>query len=103
LDVATAIAPSCKTLVVGIRPGEKLHEEMITETDALETIDLGKYYAILPSVSYSHTKDDYIKHHHAVPVPDGFRFNSGTNTQWETIESLREAILEHVDPNFKPL
>ena len=60
LDVATAIAPSCKTEVVGIRPGEKLHEEMITETDALETIDLGKYYAILPSVSYNQTKEDYI-------------------------------------------
>ena len=102
-DVATAIAPSCKTEIVGIRPGEKLHEEMITETDALETIDLGKYYAILPSVSYSHTKEDYIKHHNAVPVPEGFKFNSGTNTQWETIDSLREAILEHVDPNFKPL
>lgn len=103
LDVAIAIAPSCKTEVVGIRPGEKLHEEMITETDALETIDLGKYYAILPSVSYNHTKEDFMKHHNAVPVPEGFKFNSGTNTQWETVESLREAILEHVDPNFKPL
>ena len=103
LDVATAIAPSCRTEIVGIRPGEKLHEEMITETDALETIDLGKYYAILPSVSYSHTKEDYMKHHHAAPVPEGFKFNSETNTQWETIESLREAIIEHVDPNFKQI
>jgi len=103
MDVATAIAPSCKTEVVGIRPGEKLHEEMITETDALETIDLGKYYAILPSVSYNHTKEDYMKHHNAVPVSEGFKFNSGTNSHWETVESLREAILEHVDPNFKPI
>jgi UDP-N-acetylglucosamine 4,6-dehydratase (inverting) len=103
MDVATAIAPSCKTEVVGIRPGEKLHEEMITETDALETIDLGKYYAILPSVSYSHTKDEYLKHHNAIAVPEGFKFNSGTNTQWETIESLRKSIVEHVDPNFKPI
>lgn len=103
LDVATAIAPSCKTEVVGIRPGEKLHEEMITETDALDTIDLGKYYAILPSVSIRITKDEYIKHHHAVPVPEGFKYNSCTNTQWETIESLRNAIIAHVDPDFKPL
>jgi len=51
MDVAMAIAPSAKTEITGIRPGEKLHEEMITETDALNTIDIGKYYAILPSVS----------------------------------------------------
>ena len=103
LDVATAIAPSSKIEVVGIRPGEKLHEEMITETDALETIDIGEYYAILPSVSYNHTKDEYLNHHNGTPVPYGFKYNSGTNTQWETIDSLREAILMHVDPNFKPI
>lgn len=103
LDVAEAIAPSCKTENVGIRPGEKLHEEMITETDALNTIDLGPYYAILPSVSFAHTNVDYIKHHHAVLVPEGFKYDSGTNTQWETVDSLRKAILEHVDPTFKPL
>jgi UDP-N-acetylglucosamine 4,6-dehydratase len=103
LDIAEAIAPSCKTEIVGIRPGEKLHEEMITETDALNTIDIGKYYAILPSVSFSNNYDDYIKHHNGTPVPEGFKFNSGTNAQWETIESLREAITEHVDPNFKPI
>ena len=50
-DVATAIAPNLKQVEVGIRPGEKLHEEMITPTDSLLTIDLGKYYAILPSIS----------------------------------------------------
>jgi UDP-N-acetylglucosamine 4,6-dehydratase (inverting) len=102
MDVATAIAPSCKTENVGIRPGEKLHEEMITETDALNTIDLGKYYAILPSISFNHTYEDYIKHHNAVPVPSGFRYNSGTNIYWETVESLRKAIVENVDPTFKP-
>lgn len=102
LDVAEAIAPSCKTEVVGIRPGEKLHEEMITETDALETIDLGKYYAILPSISYNHTREDFLKHHNAEYVPSGFSYNSGSNTQWETVESLRKAIVEHIDPKFKP-
>jgi len=102
-DVATAIAPSCKTEITGIRPGEKLHEELITETDALETIDLGNYYAILPSVSYYHSKEDYLKHHQAIPVPTGFRYNSSTNSEWESVESLRKAITEHVDPNFKPL
>jgi UDP-N-acetylglucosamine 4,6-dehydratase (inverting) len=101
-DVAEAISPSCKTKIVGIRPGEKLHEELITETDALETIDLGKYYAILPSVSYYHPKEDYMKHYQAIQVPAGFRYNSSTNSEWESVESLRKAITEHVDPNFKP-
>jgi UDP-N-acetylglucosamine 4,6-dehydratase/5-epimerase len=101
-DVAKAIAPSCKTEIVGIRPGEKLHEELITETDALETIDLGNYYAILPSVSYYHSKEDYLMHHQAISVPPGFRYNSSTNNEWESVESLRKAIVEHVDPNFKP-
>lgn len=103
LDIAEAIAPSCTTTDVGIRPGEKLHEEMITDTDALNTIDLGKYYAILPSISFTYTKEDYLKHHNAEPVPFGFKYNSGTNDEWETIESLRKKIKEHVDPDFKPL
>lgn len=102
LDIAKAIAPSCITIDVGIRPGEKLHEEMITETDALNTIDLGRYYAILPSISFSHTNDDYIKHHKATMVPFGFKYNSGTNDEWETVDSLREKIIENVDSNFRP-
>ena len=100
LDIAYAIAPECATEVVGIRPGEKLHEEMITDTDSLNTIDLGKYYAILPSVSFTYTEQEYLEHHKAEKVPFGFRYNSGTNTEWESIESLRELIKEHVDPNF---
>ncbi|MEH0760249.1 UDP-N-acetylglucosamine 4,6-dehydratase (inverting) [Vibrio sp. 16] len=100
LDIAEAIAPECKTKVVGIRPGEKLHEEMITDTDSLNTIDLGKYYAILPSVSFTYTEQEYLDHHKAEKVPFGFKYNSGTNTEWESIESLRELIKEHVDPNF---
>lgn len=100
LDVATAVAPECKTEVVGIRPGEKLHEEMITDTDSLNTIDLGHYYAILPSVSFIYTETEYLKHHNAQKVPFGFKYNSGTNTDWETVESLRELIKTHVDPTF---
>lgn len=100
LDIAEAIAPECETKVVGIRPGEKLHEEMITDTDALNTIDFGKYYAILPSVSFTYTEQEYLEHHKAEKVPFGFKYNSGTNTEWETVESLRDLIKEHVDPNF---
>lgn len=100
-DVAKAIAPNLPQVEVGIRPGEKLHEEMITVTDALNTIDLGKYYAILPSVSFKHTREEYMEHHHAVEVPQGFHYSSDKNTEWETVETLREKIKEFVDPNFE--
>ncbi|MEZ9665366.1 UDP-N-acetylglucosamine 4,6-dehydratase (inverting) [Vibrio cyclitrophicus] len=100
LDIAEAVAPKCEIRVVGIRPGEKLHEEMITDTDSLNTIDLGKYYAILPSVSFTYTEEEYLAHHKAHKVPFGFKYNSGTNTVWETVESLRNLVKEHVDPNF---
>lgn len=100
-DVATAIAPNMKQVEVGIRPGEKLHEEMITVTDALDTIDLGKYYAILPSVSYINKREDYVKHHKAQFVPDGFYYASNNNTEWETVESMRENIKKYVDPEFE--
>ncbi len=100
LDVAKAVAPDCETAVVGIRPGEKLHEEMITDTDSLNTIDLGKYYAILPSVSFTYTEAEYLSHHKAEKVPFGFKYNSGTNTEWETVDTLRELIKQHVDPSF---
>lgn len=100
-DVATAIAPTLPQVEVGIRPGEKLHEEMITVTDALNTIDLGQYYAILPSVSFKHQREEYLKHHQAIPVPQGFHYSSDQNEEWETVESLRAKIIEFVDPNFE--
>ena len=96
LDIAEAIAPNCEQEIVGIRPGEKLHEEMITDTDSLNTIDLGKYYAILPSVSYAYQEHDFLHHHKATKVPFGFKYNSGTNTDWETVESLVKNIETHV-------
>lgn len=100
-DVASAIAPNLPQKEIGIRPGEKLHEEMITTTDALDTIDLGKYYVIMPSVSFNHTREDYMKHHDAVLVPFGFHYSSDTNTDWETVESIREKIKLYVNPNFE--
>ena len=102
-DVATAIAPELEQKIVGIRPGEKLHEEMITSSDSYNTVDLGMYYAILPQKSpYSqYSKDDYKKSFNGVDVADGFSYNSGSNSEWETIETLRELVIKHVDPNFK--
>lgn len=98
-DVATAIAPECEQKIVGIRPGEKLHEEMITVSDSLNTWDLGKYYAILPQKP-TFNLNEFVKHFKAERVRDGFSYNSGDNTEWETITSLRENVKKFVDPNF---
>ncbi|MFH6985183.1 UDP-N-acetylglucosamine 4,6-dehydratase (inverting) [Marinoscillum luteum] len=100
MDVAEAIGPECDKPVVGIRPGEKVHEEMITASDSFYTYDLGKYYAILPA-THQWSLQDYIKEFNATKVIQGFRYNSGENTEWESIDSLRSLIIEHVDPNFK--
>lgn len=100
VDVAKAIAPNLTLKEIGIRPGEKLHEEMITSTDALNTIDLGAYYAILPSVSDRYSNDDFIKHHQAKYVSQDFHYSSDKNTDWETVETIREKIKKYVDPNF---
>ena len=100
VDVATAIGPECKQIEVGIRPGEKLHEEMITVSDSFNTLDLGKYYAILPQQP-NFDVAEYKKHFKAKEVPVNFSYNSGNNDQWETIERLRELIKQYVDPNFE--
>ncbi len=101
MDVAKAIGPECEYKVSGIRPGEKIHEEMITSSDSFTTYDLGKYYVILPQVTLFKL-EDYIKHFNAKLVPQGFSYTSGDNDEWETIDSLRKLIVEHVDPTFKP-
>ena len=98
-DVAAAVAPDCKLEIIGIRPGEKIHEEMITTSDSFYTYDLGKYYTILPSMPNFNT-NDYIAFFNAKKVEQGFNYNSGTNIEWETIESLRELILKHVDSSL---
>jgi UDP-N-acetylglucosamine 4,6-dehydratase len=100
LDVAEAIGPECKKIVVGIRPGEKIHEEMITPSDSYNTYDLGKYYTILPTVT-PWDLEEFKSAHNAKQVPEGFSYNSGDNEKWETVDSLRELISEHVDPTFK--
>jgi UDP-N-acetylglucosamine 4,6-dehydratase (inverting) len=99
LDVADAIAPECEKQVVGIRPGEKIHEEMITYSDSFTTYDLGKYFVVLPQVT-SWNLEDYIQNFHAKLVPEGFHYSSDNNTEWETVESLRSLIKEHLYPNF---
>lgn len=100
LDVATAVGPDCEHKVVGIRPGEKVHEEMITPSDSFYTYDLGKYYTILPA-THSWKLDEFISKFNATKVTEGFAYNSGDNTEWETVEGLRKLIKEHVDTTFQ--
>ena len=102
-EVATAIAPELDQKIVGIRPGEKLHEEMITSSDSYNTIDIGKYYAILPQSSpYSqYSKEEYKKAFNGVDVEEGFSYISSNNKEWETVESLRKLVKIHVDSNFE--
>jgi UDP-N-acetylglucosamine 4,6-dehydratase len=99
-DVAEAVAPRCELEIVGLRPGEKIHEEMITSSDSFYTYDLGKYYTILPSVP-NFDISEFCKHFNAKLVPEGFNYNSGDNTEWETVTTLRQLIKEHVDSNFE--
>ncbi|WP_269623276.1 UDP-N-acetylglucosamine 4,6-dehydratase (inverting) [Prochlorococcus marinus] len=102
LDLAEAIGPNCRTQIVGIRPGEKIHEEMITKSDSFSTLDLGKYYAILPSDCkllniYKDLNREF------EPVPKGFSYNSGTNSSFLTVDEIRDLIVENVDNNFVPI
>lgn len=99
IDVAEAIGPECEKLIVGVRPGEKIHEEMITESDSFSTIDLGSYYAILPSGNEA-IRARYLDSGDAKEVPTGFSYNSGTNPDFLTVQELRHLIKNHVDPSF---
>lgn len=90
-DLAEAIGPECDRPVVGIRPGEKVHEEMITASDSFNSVDLGRYFAILPSAG-EHSVESYCKAHGGKPVPQGFAYNSGTNPEFLSVEQLREMI-----------
>jgi len=98
-DLARAIAPNCDHQIVGIRPGEKIHEEMITVSDSLTTVDLGRRFAILPRAG-DHTLTSYCKLNGAQPVKPGFAYNSGTNPDFLSVEQLRELTRLHVDPTF---
>jgi UDP-N-acetylglucosamine 4,6-dehydratase/5-epimerase len=99
LELAEAIGPDCKKDVVGIRPGEKIHEEMITSSDSYYTVDIGRYYVILPQ-NPTWNYDRYYVDKEAKKVKDGFVYNSGTNEEWLSKEELRALIKNHIDPTF---
>jgi len=100
-ELAVAIGPDCRHEVVGTRPGEKLHEEMVTAADAVHAVDLGDRYVILPPMPWW-SRDEYISTTAAKSLPRGFSYDSGTNTEWLSVDALRTLIREHVDPTFVP-
>lgn len=95
-DVATAVGAQCRQEIVGVRPGEKIHEEMITASDSASTVDLGDYYAILP-VAGQFTLEEYCAQTGAKLVEPGFAYDSGTNPQFLSVDELRGLIAYHVD------
>ncbi len=98
-EVAEAIGPNCRQEIIGIRPGEKVHEEMITSSDAFTTYDLGDSYVILPQVP-AWNLDEFIKKFNAEKVAEGFNYSSGKNTNWVSVKEMRELIVKHVDKDF---
>lgn len=99
-DVATAIAPECEQKIIGIRPGEKLHEEMITATDAINSLEFDTHFVIMPSMTLWDV-EQYMQANNCRPCEPGFAYNSGTNAEWLTVNKLRELIRDHCDLNFE--
>ena len=102
MDVAEAIGPNCEKRIIGIRPGEKIHEEMITSSDSFSTINLGRYYAILPSDKTVHARYQRAGIV-ATPLEQGFSYNSGSNSDFLDVDQIRDLIRQHVEPSFQPL
>lgn len=99
-DVAEAIGPKCKVEVVGIRPGEKLHEEMITVSDAMNTLEFPDHYVILPSMALWDTAK-FAEERGGTRCARGYRYHSGENDAWIGPEEIRKLIKQHVDPSFE--
>ena len=101
LDLAKSIGPNCKINLIGIRSGEKIHEEMISASDSFNTIDIGKYFIILPTLN---TKiiSKYKKYFSVKKFKENSSYNSGTNPIFLTINEIRKLIKLNIDKNFKP-
>jgi UDP-N-acetylglucosamine 4,6-dehydratase len=100
LDLVKAIAPNCKNEIIGMRPGEKIDEEMITFDDSIRTYDCGSYYVINPTTPIWEEKS-WVKDFKAKKVPQGFKYNSGSNDKWLSVEEIRTLVKEQVDPHFQ--
>ncbi len=102
LDVAEAIGPNCHKEIIGVRPGEKIHEELITHADASNTIDIGDYYAILPTDGK--LRNLYLKSNSRVKtMPKNFVYDSYTNKKFLNVEEIRKLIKINISPSFSPI
>ena len=101
-DMATAIAPNMEQEEIGIRPGEKIYEELISRADSVNTLDMDDYYVILPSITYTCChRENYIEHYNAQPVAEGFRYCSNENPVFDSVDTLRQKIRLYVKPTIK--
>lgn len=89
MDLAQALAPGCEVKIVGIRPGEKLHEYMISEDDARHTVEYDEYFVIQPEFVWW-DEAGYVKENGGKPVGEGFSYNSRDNGQWLSVEQLKQ-------------
>lgn len=90
MDLAKAIAPECEIKIIGIRPGEKLHEAMIMEDDARHTVEFDDYYVIQPEFTWWKKEE----HYEGKLLPEGFAYTSDSNTDWLSIEQLKNLVEE---------
>ncbi|MCK5795520.1 MAG: polysaccharide biosynthesis protein, partial [Anaerolineales bacterium] len=97
-DMAEAIAPGAEYKIIGIRPGEKFNEEMVTETDAPNTIEFEDYFTILPSMDYLDT-NLLMKTFKGKKCPSGFSYNSGKNSDWLTVAQIRAMVTDYINEN----
>ena len=101
MDLAKSIGPSSKIKFIGVRPGEKIHEEMITESDSDTTYDIGDYYIILPSKNGEILKK--YKKFNIKKVYSNFSYNSGDNKKFLTIQEIRKLIKNNISKDFEPI
>ena len=91
LDLAKAIGPNCKIKFIGIRPGEKIHEELITASESINSLDLGNYYAILPTISEI-SLNQYLKKKGGKKLSKDFSYNSGTSKNFLNVSEIKKFI-----------
>ncbi|MBL4898830.1 MAG: UDP-N-acetylglucosamine 4,6-dehydratase (inverting) [Colwellia sp.] len=98
-DLVKAIGPDCEVPIIGIRPGEKLHEEMIAAADSYMTLDIGKHLVMIPFY-YPDVREYYLSELNATPYPEGESYNSKDNQKKLSVDDLRKLIKEQIAPDF---
>ena len=100
IDIANAIGPNCDHNIIGIRQGEKLHEEMITQHDSPTTLDLGNQYVVCHD---QRVMEEILSEGNGKPVPPGFAYCSESNSEFLSVDQIQELIRAHIDPDFTPV